>query len=79
MQELIEGSINPHDLLRILGVKAVQDYLLREVLSVYRQQGVNISDKHIESHRQADAAQGAHRGQRRYRAAARLPGGHLPL
>ena len=34
--------------LRILGVKAVQDYLLREVLSVYRQQGVNISDKHIE-------------------------------
>ncbi|MBE5793130.1 MAG: DNA-directed RNA polymerase subunit beta' [Clostridiales bacterium] len=47
-QELIEGSINPHDLLRILGVKAVQDYLLREVLSVYRQQGVNISDKHIE-------------------------------
>ena len=47
-EELIEGSINPHDLLRILGVKAVQDYLLREVLSVYRQQGVNISDKHIE-------------------------------
>jgi len=47
-QELIDGSINPHDLLRILGVKAVQDYLLREVLSVYRQQGVNISDKHIE-------------------------------
>ena len=46
--ELIEGSINPHDLLRILGVKAVQEYLLREVLSVYRQQGVNISDKHIE-------------------------------
>ena len=46
--ELVEGSINPHDLLRILGVKAVQDYLLREVLSVYRQQGVNISDKHIE-------------------------------
>jgi len=46
--ELIEGSVNPHDLLRILGVKAVQDYLLREVLSVYRQQGVNISDKHIE-------------------------------
>ena len=47
-EELIEGSINPHDLVRILGTKAVQDYLLREVLSVYRQQGVNISDKHIE-------------------------------
>jgi DNA-directed RNA polymerase subunit beta' len=46
--ELIEGSINPHDLLRILGVKAVQEYLLKEVLSVYRLQGVAVSDKHIE-------------------------------
>ncbi len=46
--ELIEGSINPHDLLRILGVKAVQEYLLKEVLMVYRLQGVGISDKHIE-------------------------------
>ncbi len=45
---LIEGSINPHDLLRILGVKAVQDYLLREVLAVYRLQGVAVADKHIE-------------------------------
>ncbi|NLW20228.1 MAG: DNA-directed RNA polymerase subunit beta' [Clostridiales bacterium] len=46
--ELIEGSINPHHLLRILGVKAVQDYLLREVLSVYHSQGVGLADKHIE-------------------------------
>ena len=47
--ELTEGSINPHDLLRILGVKAVQEYLLKEVLSVYHSQGgVSISDKHIE-------------------------------
>ena len=46
--ELIEGSINPHDLLRILGVKAVQEYLLKEVLSVYRLQGVAVADKHIE-------------------------------
>lgn len=46
--ELIEGSINPHHLLRILGVKAVQDYLLHEVLSVYHSQGVGINDKHIE-------------------------------
>ena len=46
--ELIDGSINPHDLLRILGPKAVQDYLLREVLSVYRLQGVAVADKHIE-------------------------------
>ena len=46
--ELTEGSVNPHDLLRILGVKAVQEYLLKEVLSVYRLQGVGESDKHIE-------------------------------
>lgn len=46
--QITEGSINPHDLLRILGVRPVQDYILREVLSVYRQQGVSISDKHIE-------------------------------
>ncbi len=46
--ELIEGSINPHHLLRILGVKSVQEYLLREVLSVYHSQGVGIADKHIE-------------------------------
>ncbi|NLG24721.1 MAG: DNA-directed RNA polymerase subunit beta', partial [Clostridiales bacterium] len=47
-QELIEGSINPHDLLRILGVRAVQDYQVREVQAVYRMQGVEIADKHIE-------------------------------
>ena len=46
--ELIDGSINPHHLLRILGIKAVQEYLLREVLSVYHSQGVSIADKHIE-------------------------------
>ena len=45
---LVDGSINPHDLMRILGVKAVQDYLLKEVLSVYRSQGVAVADKHIE-------------------------------
>ena len=47
-QELIEGSVNPNDILRILGVKGVQSYLLKEVQSVYRLQGVEISDKHIE-------------------------------
>ncbi|MDO5145205.1 MAG: DNA-directed RNA polymerase subunit beta' [bacterium] len=46
--ELVEGSINPHDLMRILGAKAVQEYLLKEVLSVYRLQGVAVADKHIE-------------------------------
>lgn len=45
---LTEGSINPHDLLRIKGVKAVQDYMISEVQRVYRLQGVEINDKHIE-------------------------------
>ncbi|MCL1900870.1 MAG: DNA-directed RNA polymerase subunit beta' [Firmicutes bacterium] len=45
---ITEGSINPHDILKTKGVKGVQDYLLREVQSVYRNQGVEINDKHIE-------------------------------
>ena len=45
---LTEGSINPHDILRIKGVRAVQDYMIREVQRVYRLQGVEIDDKHIE-------------------------------
>ncbi len=47
-EELTEGSINPHDLLKIRGIRGVQDYLLREVQRVYRLQGVDINDKHIE-------------------------------
>ncbi len=46
--ELTEGSVNPHDLLKIKGIQAVEDYLLREVQRVYRLQGVDICDKHIE-------------------------------
>ena len=46
--ELTEGSVNPHDILKIKGVRAVQDYMLREVQRVYRLQGVDINDKHIE-------------------------------
>ena len=46
--ELTEGSVNPHDLLKIKGIRAVQNYLLREVQKVYRLQGVDICDKHIE-------------------------------
>lgn len=46
--ELTEGSINPHDLLKIKGLTAVQNYLLKEVQRVYRLQGVDICDKHIE-------------------------------
>ena len=46
--ELTEGSVNPHDILKIKGLRAAQDYLLREVQRVYRLQGVEINDKHIE-------------------------------
>ena len=46
--ELTEGSVNPHDILKIKGVSAVQNYMLREVQKVYRSQGVEINDKHIE-------------------------------
>ena len=47
-EEITEGSVDPHDLLRIKGLRAVQDYILREVQRVYRLQGVEINDKHIE-------------------------------
>ena len=46
--ELTEGSVNPHDILKIKGVEAVQNYMIREVQRVYRLQGVEINDKHIE-------------------------------
>ncbi len=46
--ELTEGSVNPHDILKIKGVRAVQDYMIQEVQRVYRLQGVEINDKHIE-------------------------------
>ena len=46
--ELTEGSVNPHDIMKIKGVRAVQDYMLKEVQRVYRLQGVEIADKHIE-------------------------------
>ena len=46
--QITEGSLNPHDILRVKGVRAVQSYLVREVQEVYRSQGVEINDKHIE-------------------------------
>jgi DNA-directed RNA polymerase subunit beta' len=46
--ELTEGSVNPHDILRIKGIKGVQNYIVKEVQRVYRLQGVDINDKHIE-------------------------------
>ena len=47
-QELTSGALNPHDVLRVRGVSAVRNYLIQEVQRVYRQQGVDINDKHIE-------------------------------
>lgn len=47
-QSITEGSINPHDLLRVVGVKGVREYIIKEVQKVYRLQGVDINDKHIE-------------------------------
>ena len=46
--ELTEGSVNPHDILKIKGLRAVQDYMIQEVQRVYRLQGVEINDKHID-------------------------------
>ena len=47
-KELTEGSVNPHDILDVLGVEAVHNYLIREVQRTYRTQGVDVNDKHIE-------------------------------
>lgn len=47
-QSITEGSINPHDLLRVVGVNGVREYIIKEVQKVYRLQGVDINDKHIE-------------------------------
>ena len=46
--ELTDGSVNPHDILKIKGVQGVQNYIVKEVQRVYRLQGVEISDKHLE-------------------------------
>src|SRR5699024_4555159 len=46
--ELTEGSVNPHDILKIRGIQGVQNYIVKEVQRVYRLQGVDINDKHIE-------------------------------
>ncbi len=45
---ITEGSINPHDILRVVGMRGVQDYIVKEVQRVYRMQGVDINDKHVE-------------------------------
>ena len=65
--ELTEGSVNPHDILKIKGVRAVQDYMIREVQRVYRLQGVEINDKHIEVIVRQMLKKIPYRRQRRYR------------
>ena len=55
---LIDGPLVPHDILRITGEEAVQQYLLHEIQNVYRSQGVKINDKHIRDHPHPDAPQG---------------------
>ena len=47
-EPLIDGPLNPHDILRVLGTEALQNYIVNEIQEVYRLQGVNINDKHIE-------------------------------
>ena len=47
-EALMDGPLNPHDILRVLGMKRLQEYLVNEIQEVYRLQGVNINDKHIE-------------------------------
>ena len=61
-EALMDGSSNPHDILKIKGEKELAKYLVDEVQEVYRLQGVKINDKHIESDRAADAAQGEDHG-----------------
>ena len=75
----MDGPSNPHDILNVLGEKALQGYLVNEIQEVYRLQGVNINDKHIEDDRAADDAVGEDRGRRRHRVPGRRAGGQVPV
>ena len=70
-----DGALNPHDVLRIRGASAVQNYLIQEVLKVYRQQGVDINDKHIEVIVRQMMRKVRVEDARRHRPAVRLHGG----
>ena len=72
--EITEGSVNPHDILKIKGLRGVQDYMIQEVQRVYRLQGVEISDKHIEVIVRQMLKRVRDRRKRRYRFPARLSG-----
>ena len=76
---LVDGPLVPHDILRISGEEAVQQYLTREIQNVYRSQRVEINDKHIEIIVAQDVAQGAHRAPWRYDIAARQRDGQVRL
>ena len=78
-EPLMDGPIDPHDILRVRGEKELQRYLVDEIQEVYRLQGVNINDKHIEVIVAADDALGEGRGGRRQRVPDRRGGGPLPL
>ena len=76
---LIDGPINPHDILQILGEKELQRYLVDEIQEVYRSQGVNINDKHIEVIVRQMMRCGEDRGGRRHRVPHRRAGRPVPL
>ena len=78
-EPLMDGPIDPHDILRVRGEKELQRYLVDEIQEVYRLQGVNINDKHIEVIIAADDALGEDRGSGRHRVPDRRGGGPLPL
>ena len=73
-EPLMDGPSNPHDILHVLGEKELQKYLVNEIQEVYRLQGVNINDKHIEVIVAADDAVGEDRGCRRHRVPGRRAG-----
>ena len=78
-EPLMDGPINPHDILRVQGEKELQRYLVNEIQEVYRLQGVNINDKHIEVIVAADDALGEGRGRGRHGLPPRRAGGQVPV
>ena len=78
-EPLMDGPINPHDILNVLGEKELQRYLVNEIQEVYRLQGVNINDKHIEVIVAPDDALGEGRGCRRHRVPDRRAGRQVPV
>ena len=78
-EQLMDGPSNPHDILRVLGEKELQKYLVNEIQEVYRLQGVNINDKHIEVISRQMMRWVQDRGRRRHRVPDRRADGQVPL